>query len=115
MAEQNNLTTLAKRLRPLIKLAAAQLLASGLSIYSGTNATTGTATLIAGTKTVNTTKVTVDSIIILTPQNLGTISRPVGVGVTARVGGTSFTITSEDATDTSTIGWLIVEPVASVY
>lgn len=68
----------------------------------------GTVALSAGTATVNTTAVTTNSIITLTPQNLGTVTSPKTVGVTARVNGTSFTITSSDNTDTSTIGWQII-------
>jgi hypothetical protein len=82
----------------------------GIKIKTGANATAGVATLVAGTVVVSTTKVTANSIIILTPQILGTITRPVAVGVTARTAGTSFTITSQDVTDTSIIGWVIVEP-----
>lgn len=82
----------------------------GLYIKEGVNATMGVATLVGGTVTVSTTKVTANSRIFLTPQSMGTILRPVGVGVTARVVGTSFTITSQDATDTSVIAWQIVEP-----
>jgi hypothetical protein len=83
---------------------------SGLYVKEGTNATMGVATLVAGTVTVNTTKVTANSRIMLTPQNLGTILRPAAVGVTARTAGTSFVITSSDITDTSTVAWVIVEP-----
>jgi hypothetical protein len=90
-----------------IKLNAA---GSGLYVKEGANCTQGVATLVAGTVTVNTTKVTANSRIFLTPQSLGTILRPTGLGVTARVAGTSFTITSMDITDTSTVGWLIMEP-----
>jgi hypothetical protein len=79
-----------------------------IAYINGSNA--GTTTLIAGTKVVNTLMVTANSIILLTPQSLGTIARPVGVGVTARVAGVSFTIMSMDITDTSVIGWIIVEP-----
>jgi len=84
---------------------------NGVKIKTGTNATAGTATLVAGTVTISTTKVTANSIILLTPQTLGTILRPTGVGVTARTAGTSFVITSMDITDTSIIGWIIIEPV----
>jgi len=83
---------------------------NGLYVKEGANCTQGVATLVAGTVTVSTTKVTANSRIFLTPQSLGTILRPTGLGVTARVAGTSFTITSMDITDTSTVGWLIMEP-----
>jgi hypothetical protein len=82
----------------------------GLHIVEGANMTMGVVTLIGGTATVNTNKITAISRILMTPQTLGTITRPTGVGVTTRVPGVSFTITSMDVTDTSDIAWLIVEP-----
>jgi len=73
---------------------------------TGAAATAGTSTLVGGTVTVNTTAVTANSIILLSHQtNAGA---PGFVSVTARVVGTSFTITSSSGTDTSTIGWLIL-------
>lgn len=81
-----------------------------LQIKEGANASSGAATLVAGTVTVNTTKVTANSRIQLTPQTLGTVTSPKTVGVTARVAATSFTITSADPTDTSVIAWHIIEP-----
>ena len=92
---------------PDIKLGTA---GNGIYIKEGANATSGIATLVAGTVTISTTKVTANSRIYLSPQTLGTILRPVGLGVTARVAATSFTITSMDITDTSDVAWLIVEP-----
>lgn len=83
---------------------------NGLQIKEGANATMGLATMVAGTVTVNTTKVTANSRVQLTVQSLGTVTSPKPVGVTARVAGTSFTITSGDATDTSTVAWTILEP-----
>lgn len=83
---------------------------NGVYIKEGSNATMGIATLSAGTVTVNTTKVTANSRIILTVQSLGTVSIPTVVGVTARSAGTSFTITSASITDTSVIAWIIIEP-----
>ncbi|MFH1683971.1 MAG: hypothetical protein ABIA67_03725 [Candidatus Margulisiibacteriota bacterium] len=82
----------------------------GIKIKEGTNAKMGVVTLVGGTAPVNTTVVTANSRIFLTSQTLGTITRPVAVGVTARAAGTSFTITSQDITDTSTIAWIIFEP-----
>lgn len=81
-----------------------------LLIKEGANASSGAAPLVAGTVTVNTTKVTANSRIQLSVQALGTVAAPKAVGVTARVAGTSFTITSADATDTSVIAWHIIEP-----
>lgn len=82
----------------------------GLLIKEGANATSGVATLAAGTVTVNTTKVTATSRVQLTVQSLGTVTAPKAIGVTARTAGTSFTITSADATDTSVVAWTIIEP-----
>lgn len=70
----------------------------------------GTAVLVAGTNVVNTSAVTANSLIMLTVQALGTVTVPKAVGATARTVSTSFTITSADATDTSTIAWVLVEP-----
>lgn len=79
----------------------------GLRVKTGADATAGTATLAAGTATVTTAKVTASSIILLTHQTAGGV--PGAAHVSARTPGTSFTITGL-ATDTSTVGWLIVEP-----
>jgi hypothetical protein len=83
---------------------------NGLYIKEGTNATMGVTALVGGTKVVSTTKVTANSRIKLGIQALGTVAAPKAVGVTARTPGTSFTITSADGTDTSTISWEIIEP-----
>lgn len=83
---------------------------NGLSIREGSNAKMGTATLAAGTVTVNTTQVTANSRVFLTVQSLGTVAVPTPIAVTARTAGTSFTITSSDVTDTSVVAWMIVEP-----
>lgn len=84
----------------------------GLKVKEGSNATMGTATMVAGTVVVETTKVTATSRIFLTVQSLGTVSAPKAIGVTARTPATSFTITSADNTDTSVVAWVIVEPAA---
>lgn len=82
----------------------------GLYVKEGTNATMGVATLVAGSVVVSTTKVTANSRIQITIQALGTVTVPTVIGVTARTAGTSFTITSANVLDTSTIAWMIVEP-----
>lgn len=82
----------------------------GLTIKQGTNKTFGQATLTAGAVTVGTTAVTANSAIFITLHTLGGIAVPAAVEPTARVAGTSFTITSANALDTSTYDWLIVEP-----
>ena len=80
----------------------------GLQIKEGSNAKMGTATLVAGTVVVSTAAVTATSRIFLTSQSDG---GTVGFQrVSARTAATSFTITSSNAADTSTIAWFIVEP-----
>lgn len=78
----------------------------GLQVKTGTNSKIGTAVLVAGTVTVANTSVTANSRIFLTSQADG--GTPGFVRITAKVVGTSFTITGI-ATDTSTIAWMIVE------
>lgn len=82
----------------------------GLKVAEGSNAKQGTATLVAGTAVVSNTSVTANSRIFLTAQSLGTVSIPTALAVTARSAGTSFTITSANAIDTSVIAYEIFEP-----
>ena len=69
----------------------------------------GTAVLVGGTVTVNRTDITAKTIAVASCQVLGTVARPQGIGVFSRVNGTSITFRSTDATDTSTIGYILVE------
>jgi len=80
---------------------------NGVTIKEGSNARMGVATLASGTVTVSTTQVTANSRIFLT-KNSGTSTG--ALRVSARTAGTSFTITSSDGADTSTVAWMIVEP-----
>lgn len=81
--------------------------AGKILLREGTNGSQGVATLIAGTLTVNTTAVTANSRIMLTPQNTaGTASY---IYVSARVAATSFTITSGSAADLRDIAWQIFD------
>ena len=82
----------------------------GLRIKEGANARMGVSTLAAGAVVVPNTSVTATTRIQLTIQSLGTVTAPKAIGVTARTPGTSFTITSADATDTSVIAWELKEP-----
>jgi hypothetical protein len=82
---------------------------SGISIKEGSNATMGIATLVAGTVTVNTTKVTANSRIFLT-VNGGTLTNVGATYISARTAGTSFTITSMNILDASDVSWFICEP-----
>ena len=68
----------------------------------------GIATLSGGTVTVSNTFVKSSSQIMLTIQTLGTVLLPQAVYISALSVGTSFTITSADPTDTSTVAWFII-------
>lgn len=81
----------------------------GLQVKTGTNSKIGTAVLSGGTILVANTAVTANSIIFLTTQVSGS-----GIGapyISAKVAGTSFTISSTNVLDTSTVGWMIVEKI----
>jgi hypothetical protein len=77
-------------------------------ITTGSNASIGTAVLVAGTVTVSTTAVTASSIIFLTCQVLGTVTVASALSIGTVTAGTSFVINSAVVTDTSTIGWWII-------
>lgn len=79
-----------------------------LQVAEGANAKQGTATLVAGAATVSNTSVTANSRIFLTSNVDG--GTPGFLRVSARVAGTSFTITSSSGTDTSTVAYVIFEP-----
>lgn len=82
---------------------------SGLHISEGLNSTIGSVTLVGGTAVATTTHVTADSRIFLTIQSPGgTVG---SVYVSSRVPGASFTISSTSGTDTSTVAWVIIEPI----
>ena len=83
----------------------------GLKIKEGSNARMGRVQLAGATTTVATTAVSAASEIFLTCQIPG--GTPGFLRVSARVASTSFTITSSaGGSDTSTVGWMIVEPSA---
>lgn len=81
---------------------------SGLQVKEGSNAKQGTATLAAGSAVVANTSVTSTSRILLTSNADG--GTPGWLRVSARTAGTSFTITSSSASDTSTVAYQIFEP-----
>lgn len=87
----------------------------GLEIKEGTNATLGVATLVTGTVTISTNKVTASSRIFIQRQSdSGTVSA--SYSITSKSAGTSFTIVGKTGTgtnntsDTSTVAWWILEP-----
>lgn len=77
-----------------------------IGLPTGTNARAGNATLVAGTVTVSNATVTTSTLVILTRKTAGgTIG-----GLTYTLSsGSSFTINSDSATDTSTVSFLLIE------
>lgn len=80
----------------------------GFRVKEGSNAKMGVSTLVGGTVVVSNTSVTANSRIFLTCQTPG--GTPGFLRVSARTASTSFTILSSSGTDTSVVGWLILEP-----
>jgi len=67
----------------------------------------GVATLALGTVTVSSSVVTANSLVLITPQTGGA---PLAVPwVSGKTPGTSFTISSLNATDTAKVAWFMVE------
>jgi len=86
---------------------------AGLHLYDGSTMRqvtpyTGSATLVAGTVTVSLATVTANSRIQLTSQVDG--GTPGFLRVSARSVGVSFTITSSNGADTSTVAYSVMEP-----
>jgi hypothetical protein len=80
-----------------------------ITVATGTNASAGTSgAMTAGVVTVNTTAVTANSLIFAIPKALGTVTVPSSVYVSSITAGTSFTLTSSAATDTSTWNWWLI-------
>lgn len=80
----------------------------GLRVAEGSNAKQGIATLAGGTVTVANTNITANSRIMITCQVPGGVSG--FLRISARTAGTSFTILSSNALDTSQVGYEIFEP-----
>lgn len=83
------------------------LAGKGLRVATGTNAKMGTATLVAGTVTISNTSVTANSHIIA--YHMTAAGTPGWLRV-SKSAGTSLTVTSSSSSDTSLIGYRIVEP-----
>ncbi len=82
-----------------------------LNCMTGSNTPSfGRVTLTSGSGTVSTTAVTANSNIYLTPQILS--GTPGFVAIGGRIANTNFSVTSSSNTDTSTISYLLVEPVS---
>lgn len=82
-------------------------LGAGLAVREGANCKQGVATLVAGTVTVANTSITASSRVQLTAQDNNATG---ALRVSARVAGTSFTITSSNAGDTGVVAYEIFEP-----
>ena len=80
----------------------------GLRAVEAANSKQGAAALVAGTVTVANTSITANSRILITPQETGLLTGI--VRVSARIVGTSFTLTSTIITDTAVIAYEIFEP-----
>lgn len=83
---------------------------NGIYVKEGTNATMGTGTLSGGTVVISTTKVTASSRIFITDTGGGVLANIGVLYVSARSAGTSFTVSSANALDSSTFNWIIIEP-----
>lgn len=81
----------------------------GVQVKTGTNAKIGSAVLVGGTVTVANTSVTANSKIFAEGNIDG--GTPGWLRISAKVVGTSFTITSSSGTDTSTVAWEIIEAI----
>lgn len=75
---------------------------------SGSDAVIGTATLVGGTITVNTTAVTANSKIFISRNTTGGTLGHLSVPTASITAGTSFVINSSSGTETSTVNWWIV-------
>ena len=91
---------------------------SGIEIKEGSNATMGTGTLVAGSATINTTKLTANSrIFIVRSLPSGTLG-DIGEDSSLRTVGSSFIVKSMtlgsastiSLLDTSVFSWIIIEP-----
>jgi hypothetical protein len=80
-----------------------------INITTGTNGSAGTSgAMTAGSVVVNTTAITANSLVFFATHTLGTVTVPQAYRVSARTPGTSFTIQSQSATDTSTVDYWII-------
>ncbi len=80
-----------------------------VSVAAPATASAGTtAALTAGAIVVATTAITASSLVFFATNTLGTVTVPQAYRVSARTPGVSFTIQSQDATDTSTVNYWII-------
>jgi hypothetical protein len=80
----------------------------GLWLKEGSNARMGTATLVGGTIAVANTSVTANTRIFISRSTTGGTE---GHLSTTQIASTSFTVNSTSFSDTSTVNWLLIEPI----
>lgn len=86
-----------------------QTFLDGLNVgTTGAGPTAGAATLVAGTVTVATTKVTANSLIFLSRATPGGAVGDLSAPPASYVAGTSFVINSASGADTSTVNWWLI-------
>lgn len=83
---------------------------AGLAVSEAANGKQGIAVLVAGVVVVANTSVTANSRIFCATQSVAGVTLPQGLGISARTPGVSFTISSSNAADTSTVAWEMFEP-----
>ena len=82
---------------------------NGIRVKSGSNARVGVgAILSSGTLDIANTSVTANTVIMISVTTLGTVAAAQAMHV-VKDPGVKFTVTSADATDTSTFDWYMVE------
>jgi hypothetical protein len=81
-------------------------ISNSLNVSSGLNKSVGTVSLVGGSASVVNSKVNTNSIILVTKQNSSSTDPISSVN---QFGG-SFSIFSSNAADTSTVGYLIINP-----
>ena len=82
---------------------------NGLKIKEGSNARSGTGTLVAGTVTIANTSITANTRVQITGNGGGVAANFGALYRSAIVAGTSFTVKSTNALDTATFDWLLIE------
>jgi hypothetical protein len=85
------------------------VVAAGLTFKAGSNARTGTGTLVGGTLAVANTSITANSQVFVQDTGGGVIANIGSIYVASQTATTGFTVTSSNALDTSTFRYWIYE------
>lgn len=83
----------------------------GIQVSSGTHITAGSATLVGGVATINTSAVTENSRIIVSYNTPGGTQGFLRAAASDIISGTSFVIRSSSNADTSSVNWWMVETI----